>query len=502
MLCRCYVPFISVDLGSGMSLPRFTLQALSAGLITALLATGMAAQDSPASSTSAPQSAGPPNFGPPPLINSVRLMHQRGVPAVEILSTRPVIPSVQTLNSPPRLVIDLPNCRLGAARKRTPIKQEGILTIRVEQFQEDPPVTRIVLDLLEPYGYTWDGAGNRLMVRLKPPEDVNHGPGKKSPFQPPSAPTLAITSAPAIVPVTGGPGSVVMAGSRISPGSSVTAGSETAVLHLSRQGEVRVCPGTTVSVTPSQTTHELMLGMSTGALEAHYTLEASADSVLTPDFRILFAGPGEFHYAVSADSHGNTCVRALMGNTSSATVSELMGDRVYRVKPDEQAVFQSGQIDKVDTDVPLECGCPPPAPVLRTETPATLPDSAATGKARLGGSESDAGKSEASASSPGGAKPSRSALSDGPGSTPLPSSANDIHIQVDAPLVFSAKDRAASANPAPLKQAASLPIEDSSARQVRMDAVVQPPPATDTQAKAEHRGFFRRLGGFFSSIFR
>ena len=484
-----------------MSLPRSTFQSVCAGLITALLATGIAAQDSP-QSTSPVQPAGPPNFGPPPLINTVRIVHQHGVPAVEILSTRPVIPSVQTLNSPPRLVIDLPNCRLGTARKRTAIKQEGILTIRVEQFQEDPPVTRIVLDLLEPFGYTWDGAGNRLMVRLKPPEDLNAGPGKKSPFQPPSAQALAISAAPAVVPVTGGSGSVVMAGSRIAAGSSITAGSETAVLNLPRQGEVRVCPGTTVSVTPSQTTHELMLGMSTGALEAHYRLDAAADSVLTPDFRILFAGPGEFHYAVSADSHGNTCVRALMGNAASATVSELLGDRVYHVKPTEQAVFRAGQIDKVDSDVPLECGCPPPVPVMRTEAPAALPDSAAPVKASLGNSADDAEKSEASGeASASGAKPTQAALSSGSETAPLPpSQANDVHIQVEAPFVFNAKDRATVSNP--LQQAAALPVEDSSARQMHLDAVVQPPPASNPEPQPEHRGFLRRVGGFFRSIFR
>ena len=44
-------------------------------------------------------------------------------------------------------------------RKRISVLQENILTIRTEQYQIRPPITRIVLDLLIPYGYTWDGDG-------------------------------------------------------------------------------------------------------------------------------------------------------------------------------------------------------------------------------------------------------------------------------------------------------------------------------------------------------
>ena len=473
------------------------------GLMSVLLVSQIAAQSEPAPGETTASSSSD-TASTTPVVKSVRIVHERGVPALEILSTHPLVPAIQFLDSPPRLVIDLPNSRLGVAHRRIPIKQENILTIRVEQFQQAPPVTRIVLDLLAPYGYSWDGAGNRLMVRLKPAEDANaSSASKKSPFQPPSVRALTTTSTPAVVPVTGGPGSVVIAGSRIGAGASVVAGNDTAVLHLSRGGEIRVCPGTSVSVTPSQDKHELMLGMSTGALEAHYSLDAAADSVLTPDFRILFAGPGEFHYAISADSHGNTCVRGLIGNTSSAIVSELMGDRIYQVKPSEQAVFHMGRIDKVDTDVPLECGCPPPAPVLKTNAPsAPLPEAALPEKTRLGSASNSTGADPAGTAASSDPQPSQPALSNGPETAPLPpSKPEDVHIEVEAPFVFSAKSRVPSPG---VQAAADLPVDDSSARQMRLDTVVQPPPspASGKQATVQHRSLLRRIKGFFVAIFR
>jgi hypothetical protein len=441
-------------------------------------------------------------FGPPPLVTSVRIVHERGVPAVEILSRGgPVIPQIQTLDAPPRLVIDLPNSRLGLTQKRIAIQKENILAIRVDQYQQKPPVTRIVLDLLAPYGYSWDGAGHRLMVRLKPAGDADANAGKKSsPFQPPTLPGLSLEGPPAVVPVTSGAGAMAVAGSRIASGSSVTAGSDTAVLRLAGGGEVRVCPGTTVSVTPSPTKRDLMFGLSTGAIEAHYTLKASADTVLTPDFRILFAGPGEFHYAISADAHGNTCVRALKGNTSSAIVSELMGDRIYQVRPAEQAVFHSGQIDKVDSEVPLECGCPAPSPLMRAQAQyaPNVPDSELPEKVRVGGNATPPAAASAASLS---ANAADARLSNGPETAPLPASQpNDIHTEVDAPLVFTAKNRAAAALPAPVQAARDLPVQESTARQVHLDAVIQSP--QPEKKKTEHRGFFQRVGGFFAAIFK
>jgi len=469
-------------------------------MLAALAVTRLWPQDAESQKTNPPSAE-------PAVVSSVRVVQEQGLSAVEVVSSHPVVPEIQLLDSPPRLVIDLSNARLGPLHKRVPVLQGNILTLRTEQYQKGPPRARIVLDLLVPYGYSWDVAGNRLMVRLKPvaesKEARNEDPnaaGKKLPSQPPQVLSLTPAATPAVMPVSGGIGEVVLAGKRFAAGSSLTAGSDTAVLHLSRGGEVRVCPGTTLSVTPAKNTQALMLGLSTGALETHYALGDSADTLLTPDFRILFAGPGEFDYAVSADAHGNTCVRALPGDNSSAIVSELMGDRSYQVKPAEQAVFHSGRIDidkdkdKIDASAPAECGCPAPVPVMQTDKPPAavpdvVPDSELPAKAAL----------PQSASPETSAKPGNDAprtLSSGPEIQPLPpSQPNEVHVQVEAPFVFRGKKHAAP--PAPTDEAAALPVMESPARLARfethLETQVQPPPAPAT--------VLQRIGRFFASIF-
>jgi len=271
-------------------------------------------------------------------------------------------------------------------------------------------------------------------------------------------------------------GAVALAagGAHVMSGSTVSAGDATAVLKLDRGGEVRICPHTTMTVASSQTGRDLMLGINAGALETHYTVSASADSIVTPDFRILLAGPGRFDFAIESGKGGDTCVRALPGNSSSLIVSELMGDATYQVKPAERLVFRNGKLADPDHDN-ATCGCVSSPPVLRAENrppPEPVPVAPQPPVAEL--------------------KPVEA----------------PVHIQVDAPFVYRA-DEPPPPGPSPLEGVVTLHVVKNppdflvispSPEEARVNV---PAPVVDTAVnkKLKQGGFFGRVKGFFAAIF-
>src|SRR5271169_796681 len=111
-------------------------------------------------------------------------------------------------------------------------------------------------------------------------------------------------------------GAIILAGSGTSvlSGSSIEAGALSATLKLERGGTLLVCPGTKLSITASQNARELMFSLNSGNLEMNYPIGAAADTLLTPDLRLLMPGPGRLHIAVRVNAKGDTCVQALDSN--------------------------------------------------------------------------------------------------------------------------------------------------------------------------------------------
>src|SRR5690349_20266492 len=277
-------------------------------------------------------------------------------------------------------------------------------------------------------------------------------------------------------------------GACLMSGAFAQAGETTAEVRLERSGEVRVCPRTSISITSSQNGRDLMFGLNTGAMEAHYRLSSSADAIITPDFRILLAGPGTFHYGIGVDNKGNSCVQSLVQNTASVIVSELMGDGMYQVKANEQVMFRGGSVANPDHQ-PGICGCPAATPPVMRAAPApaaapAAPDAAPAESTTTAGSVASAD-----------GKP-RIPLSL---SRPLPS--GDMHVQVDAPFVYNASDP----DPTIVDGVAQLRVSAGP----MLPIVALPPPAPPAPlapvqtAKAapkppEKKKFFGKVRAFFA----
>lgn len=281
-------------------------------------------------------------------------------------------------------------------------------------------------------------------------------------------------------------GSVQLTGSgaTVLSGASVTAGDAAARFRLTRGGELRVCPKTSVAVSASATGRELMFGMGTGAIEADYRLESSADTIMTADFRILLAGPGNFRFALRSHPNGDTCIQARAANGAALVVSELMGEATYQVKPNQHVLFRKGRIAELTAEPPEDCGCPPAADALRASAKPEPNESA--------GLMSTAPAAEAGA--------------------PQPATPAGLQVEVDTPFVFRAEDVGPLAWQTrretmawlpvlpvaePLPPPAPAPVETAAAATATATGAVE----SKSEAKKK-RGAFARLRSFFAAIFK
>src|SRR3954466_800849 len=166
-------------------------------------------------------------------------------------------------------------------------------------------------------------------------------------------------------------GSIVLTktGTRVMSGTEISAGSTTALLKLARGGEIQICPKTSVTLSSSNTGAENLVALNAGSIEAHYQLASNADTIMTPDFRILLAGPGTFNFGFGLAAGGDVCVKSLPGSTSSVIVSEMFGEGTHQVKPGEQVVFHAGKVENVAQTSSQRCGCPENEPAaVKTST--------------------------------------------------------------------------------------------------------------------------------------
>ncbi|HKT51009.1 MAG TPA: hypothetical protein VJV96_11950 [Candidatus Angelobacter sp.] len=285
----------------------------------------------------------------------------------------------------------------------------------------------------------------------------------------------------------------VGAGMSVVSGSELSAGIAAARLKLSRGGQLRLCPRSSLTVNSGK--FGLTFAMNTGALEFDYTLfQRGSDYLITPDFSIRLQGPGKYHFAVGANQNGDTCVKSLSGNAAPIELSELMSSASYRVRPQDSMLFHQGKLNGNTVLAPAEsCGCPETAPVMEAAAPPAPQPTTQPPPANA-------------ASVP--VQPAAEIPPDRPG---------QVHVEVDTPFVFSGKNAQGiepySAAKISLSTLPNLffvqetvdpvvlpekPAQVSVREEAPAKAATRPQPARE---KKEKKGFFGRLKGMFTGIF-
>lgn len=252
-------------------------------------------------------------------------------------------------------------------------------------------------------------------------------------------------------------GAVTLAsgGTTVLSGSSIESGEQPARLVLNRGGHLTICQGTSVAVSASANGRDLMFSFGSGTIESRYLIAASSDVIITPDFRFVITGPGEFDLDLGITPAGDTCVRSHPDSTGGVIVNEQMGDGTYQVKPSDFVIFPKGHVaNAMVNPAGMSCGCPVPKPTYVAKAPVA----------------------PALASSPAAAPtaPAASSLAE-------KSPSKEEHVTVDAPFVFNADQPA----PAPTARVLRLSVESTSAI-APLNPKVQPPP--------KKKGFWRRFG--------
>jgi hypothetical protein len=166
---------------------------------------------------------------------------------------------------------------------------------------------------------------------------------------------------------------------------AITSGAETTEVILPHRGVLRVCASTTVklaadSSVPSGEVPGLLMAMDHGAIEARFAAGRNSDILLTPDFRILIAGPGAAEVKVRLGQQGDTCVDNAGIDAPYVLVTGVFDGGAYRVQPGQRVMFQHGSLHEVVDQEKEPCGCPPPVapqgnefPLAQSEGLAPLP---------------------------------------------------------------------------------------------------------------------------------
>jgi hypothetical protein len=101
-----------------------------------------------------------------PSIRRVQVLPTRNQVEIEIEASVRIVPQINVLTGPDRLVVDFVNAAPSAQLRGQTVNREGVKSLRVGLFSKNPPVTRVVVDLNGPQHYQVFPSGRTVIVKL------------------------------------------------------------------------------------------------------------------------------------------------------------------------------------------------------------------------------------------------------------------------------------------------------------------------------------------------
>ncbi len=104
--------------------------------------------------------------GPQASIRRVAVLGGSQALELEVSASQPVAPTVLVLTGPDRLVLDFPNAVPGSDLRNISVNRGEVKGVRIGLFAQDPPITRVVLDLKAPQPYQLFPSGKSVIVKV------------------------------------------------------------------------------------------------------------------------------------------------------------------------------------------------------------------------------------------------------------------------------------------------------------------------------------------------
>jgi type IV pilus assembly protein PilQ len=176
-------------LAGGLQVQVATDAAAAAAAAQPKVVAAAAQTSEPASATTAQSSDVPVK------VRNVAVARGKHGMQVEISASGPVTPKMMKLTGPDRVVVDLPNAIPAGRHRPIVVNGNDIKSVRMGYFQQDPPVTRVVVDLVGARECEMVTAGNKVLLKLRA-ESAAAAEPSAMPAEPRLVPAAMVVPAP------------------------------------------------------------------------------------------------------------------------------------------------------------------------------------------------------------------------------------------------------------------------------------------------------------------